>query len=102
MMNISMFRTAGCFLLAGLLGLTQGAVAQDVAPDVLAKKVTDEVLTILRADKDIQAGNTRKLYDLVEAKVRELHSYELPELLMMTIAGGSEDYLDWILSETAI
>jgi phospholipid transport system substrate-binding protein len=60
---------AGCFLLAGLLGLAQGVCAQDVAPDVLAKKVTDEVLTILRADKEIQAGNTRKLYDLVEAKV---------------------------------
>ena len=69
MMNISMVRMAGCFLLAGLLGLAQGVCAQDVAPDVLAKKVTDEVLTILRADKEIQAGNTRKLYDLVEAKV---------------------------------
>ena len=34
--------------------------AQDVAPDVLAKKVTDEVIAVLRADKDIQAGNTKK------------------------------------------
>jgi phospholipid transport system substrate-binding protein len=50
-------------------GFVQGACAQDIAPDVLAKKVTDEVLTILRSDKDIQAGNTRKVYDLVEAKV---------------------------------
>lgn len=40
--------------------------------------------------------------DLVEARIRELHSYDLPELLMMTIAGGSEDYLDWMRSETAI
>ena len=40
--------------------------------------------------------------DLVETRIRELHSYELPELLMMTIAGGSEDYLDWMRSETAI
>lgn len=40
--------------------------------------------------------------DLVEAKVRELHSYELPELLMMPIAGGSADYIDWMRSETAI
>jgi phospholipid transport system substrate-binding protein len=43
--------------------------AQDVAPDVLAKKVTDEVIAVLRADKDIQAGNTKKVLDLVEAKV---------------------------------
>ena len=40
--------------------------------------------------------------DIVEATVRELHSYELPELLMMTITGGSEDYLDWMRSETAV
>jgi periplasmic divalent cation tolerance protein len=40
--------------------------------------------------------------DLVEAKIRELHSYELPELLMLPIAGGSADYLGWMQSETAI
>jgi phospholipid transport system substrate-binding protein len=45
------------------------AQAQEVAPDVLAKRVTDEVIAVLRADKDIQAGNTKKLLDLVEAKI---------------------------------
>jgi periplasmic divalent cation tolerance protein len=40
--------------------------------------------------------------DLVETKVRELHSYELPELLMLPIAGGSADYIGWMRSETAI
>lgn len=69
MMKRTMVRMCAGLLFAGLLGLTQGAVAQDVAPDVLAKKVTDEVLAILRADKDIQAGNTRKLVEVVEAKV---------------------------------
>ena len=39
------------------------------APDALAKSVTDEVLAVLRADKDIQAGNTKKVVDLVEKKV---------------------------------
>ena len=45
------------------------ARAQDIAPDVLAKKVTDEVIAVLRADKDIQAGNTKKVLDLVESKI---------------------------------
>ncbi len=37
------------------------AWAQDVmAPDVLAKSVTDDVLAVLRSDKDIQAGNTEE------------------------------------------
>lgn len=40
-----------------------------VAPDVLAKSVTDEVITILRSDKDINAGNPGKLMDLIETKV---------------------------------
>ncbi|MGH8640615.1 MAG: MlaC/ttg2D family ABC transporter substrate-binding protein [Burkholderiales bacterium] len=46
------------------------AVAADgVAPDALAKSVTEEVLAVLRADKDIQAGNTKKVIDLVENRV---------------------------------
>lgn len=40
-----------------------------VAPDVLAKSVTDEVITILRSDKDINAGNPAKVMDLIETKV---------------------------------
>lgn len=57
------------FLVSMVLALPALCRAQDVAPDALAKKVTDEVIAVLRADKDIQAGNTRKVYDLVEAKV---------------------------------
>ncbi len=69
MNNMAMKRLLGSFLLGGFLGLAPGVFAQDVAPDVLAKKVTEEVLTLLRSDKDIQAGNKSKVYDLVEAKV---------------------------------
>jgi phospholipid transport system substrate-binding protein len=43
--------------------------AQMLAPDALAKSVTDDVLTVIRADKDIQSGNHKKVLDLVEAKV---------------------------------
>lgn len=39
--------------------------------------------------------------DSVEKTVLELHSYELPELLMLPIAGGSADYLGWMRAETA-
>jgi len=38
-------------------------------PDVLARSVTDEVLAVLRADKDIQAGSQKKVVDLVEKKI---------------------------------
>ena len=55
-------------LFSGLLIATT-AMAQEVAPDVLVKTVTNEVLDIVRKDKDIQSGNTKKAIDLVEAKV---------------------------------
>jgi phospholipid transport system substrate-binding protein len=48
---------------------TWPAQAQETAPDALVKRVTDEVIAVLRADKDIQAGNTKKVLDLVEAKI---------------------------------
>jgi phospholipid transport system substrate-binding protein len=43
--------------------------ADATAPDALAKSVTEEVLAILRSDRDIQAGNVRKVVDLVDKKV---------------------------------
>lgn len=55
-------------MLAGFV-LATGVGAQETAPDALVKDVTEEVLTIVRNDKDIQSGNTKKAIELVEAKV---------------------------------
>ena len=49
--------------------LSPGALAQPMAPDALVKSVTDEVLDIIRKDKDIKAGSTRRAIELVEQKV---------------------------------
>ncbi len=49
--------------------LPTGVLAQESAPDALVKKVTDEVLDIIRKDKDIKAGSTRRAIELVEQKV---------------------------------
>jgi len=35
-------------------------------------------------------------YPALEAKVRELHSYEVPEIIAMPILQGSAAYLQWI------
>ena len=45
------------------------AAAADEAPDALVKRVTDEVLAIIKSDKDLQAGNTQKVVSLAEQKV---------------------------------
>ncbi|MCP5269439.1 MAG: ABC transporter substrate-binding protein [Zoogloeaceae bacterium] len=56
-------------LLAGALLLSGNVFASDESPDVLVKRVTEEVLSIVRTDKDIQSGDSRKAVQLVETKV---------------------------------
>ncbi len=52
-----------------LLCMTGVAQAEIVAPDELIKTTAQDVLTIVKQDKDIQAGNQKKILDLVDAKV---------------------------------
>jgi phospholipid transport system substrate-binding protein len=46
-----------------------GAATDVLAPDVLVKSVSDDVLGIVRSDKDLQAGNNAKLSVLVQDKI---------------------------------
>jgi phospholipid transport system substrate-binding protein len=39
------------------------------APDALVKRVSTDVIDSVKADKDIQAGNTKKIMDLVNSKI---------------------------------
>jgi len=36
----------------------------------------------------------------IEARVRQLHSYELPEILALPVTGGSTAYLAWLGQST--
>jgi periplasmic divalent cation tolerance protein len=38
----------------------------------------------------------RDLSDKLMETVKALHSYEVPEILVLPIAGGSKAYLDWL------
>jgi phospholipid transport system substrate-binding protein len=49
--------------------LGSAAAADAGAPDALVREVSNDVLTIVRQDQAIQAGDTRRVVDLVEAKV---------------------------------
>jgi phospholipid transport system substrate-binding protein len=55
-----------CFLLALLIPLAQ---AQQVAPDVLVKSITEEVVAILKKDQAIQAGDSKRAADVIETKI---------------------------------
>ncbi|MES2017055.1 MAG: ABC transporter substrate-binding protein [Pseudomonadota bacterium] len=39
------------------------------APDALVKRISNDVIDTAKADKDIQAGNQKKVMDLVESKI---------------------------------
>ncbi|MFC5551961.1 MlaC/ttg2D family ABC transporter substrate-binding protein [Massilia aerilata] len=45
------------------------AAAANEAPDVLVKRVSTDVIDAVKADKDIQAGNSRKIIDLVNTRI---------------------------------
>ncbi len=56
-------------IIAGLLCVIGVAQAEMVAPDELIKATAQDVLAIVKQDKDIQAGNQKKILELVDAKV---------------------------------
>lgn len=35
-------------------------------------------------------------FQALETKIRELHSYEVPEIIALPIVAGSQSYLEWI------
>lgn len=46
------------------------------------------------------AKTTRDRYSVLERVVRELHPYELPEIVAVPLAGGLPAYLEWVAAET--
>lgn len=44
---------------------------------------------------------TREAYAALEAQIRALHPYELPEIIAVPIERGLPAYLDWVNAETA-
>ncbi|MHB1291781.1 MAG: MlaC/ttg2D family ABC transporter substrate-binding protein [Sulfuricella sp.] len=57
------------FLVTAFFCAAAIAVAAETAPDALVKQTSQDVLEIVKKDKDIQAGNKQKIYALVDAKV---------------------------------
>jgi len=54
----------------------------------------EEVLLILKTREE--------LLDKIIRTTKELHSYEIPEIIALPIIGGNEDYLKWINDNTLV
>ena len=56
-------------LCASMVCALGAAHAEVIAPDQLIRNTVDEVIGIVKQDKDIQAGDQKKINALVDAKV---------------------------------
>jgi periplasmic divalent cation tolerance protein len=51
-----------------------------------------EILMVIKTQKSC--------FNALSAKVRELHSYTVPEIIALPVIDGSEDYLMWLRDST--
>ncbi len=51
-------------------------------------------------ERQLVIKTTAERIKSVEQRIKELHSYELPECLVLETAGGSDAYLNWVASES--
>jgi periplasmic divalent cation tolerance protein len=52
------------------------------------------------AEVPLLIKTTKKAYAGLEQRLRECHSYELPEILAIPVVEGLNEYLQWIARET--
>ena len=67
-------------------------------------QIVHEVTSIYRWQGEVESAHemlmliktTTGCYAKVESVIRELHHYETPEIIRISIEGGAEPYLEWL------
>jgi periplasmic divalent cation tolerance protein len=94
-------------------------VSDDERADALARALVDERLAACvnlhgpmtsfyrwkgAVERDVERQlvikTTRERLPALEARLKALHSYELPEFLVLAVEGGSAEYLSWVREAT--
>ena len=88
-----------------------GRIAQALVEEKLAAcvNIVGPVLSTYRWHGKVETASESMLlikarvrdFSKLERRVRELHSYELPEVVAVTLAAGSKAYLAWLAESTA-
>ena len=81
-----MKKIIGLCLGLSLLTASLCARADVTEPDVLIKNTAQEVLAIVKQDKDIRAGDTKKVLELVDAKV--LPHFDFERMTRLAVGRG--------------
>jgi len=87
-------------------------IAQALIEERLAAciNVFPECMSVYRWKEAVEAARevpvmikTRQaLYGKVEAAIRRLHPYELPEVVAVPVVRGLPEYLEWVAAETTV
>ena len=107
-----------------MLGMTEmvvvlTTVADNDAADAVARQLVDERLAacvnllpamtsfyrwqgqVARdAERQLVIKTTRDRVPALEARLRALHSYEVPEFVVVSVDQGSAGYLQWVADQT--
>ena len=102
---------AAVFVTAGSMEQAE-AIANALVSERLAAcaNIVSPVRSIYRWKEEIQNDlehlmiiKTRAdLVARIESRVKELHSYEAPEVIALPIIAGSKSYLEWVFESTAV
>jgi len=95
--------------------LVLSTVADDESAEIIARTLVEERLaacvnllppmtSIYRwqgaverdTERQLVMKTTRSRLPALQQRLRELHSYELPECIVLAADGGSDDYLAWV------
>lgn len=96
-----------------LITASTGAEAQQIADKLLAQRKAACVNIIPNvhslfwwkgeidsAEETILIVKSRaSLIDEIVSLVKEVHSYEVPEVIALPLVGGNQDYLNWLSAE---
>ena len=99
-----------------LTNLPDRAAALKLAQELVTKRlaacvnVLAESTSVYRWKGEIESATevpvlikTRaERYAEVEAAIRSLHPYELPEIVAVPVVRGLDEYLEWVAGETSI
>lgn len=84
--------------------IAEALVAEELAACVQTLPITSRYIWKGAAQKDAEVlllVKTRgALAAAVEARVKELHSYETPEILAVPVLYAGADYVAWMLAQT--
>ncbi len=73
---------------------------------VACMNIIDGVTSVYRWQSEVRADHeamgvlktTGELAEEVAQRVRELHPYDVPEIIFLPVTSGSRPYLDWVAS----